>query len=214
MNDLLQQVQDAHGPSACTVAGGRVRRIEGEATNGQLHDGQTHTPDIGSHGVCPALDPFGGHVGGGTDKGVCNGVDGLGCDTKVAKLDVTPRVDENVGGFDIAMHDPVGFVEIDQATQDGLGDFTQHIDADRAKILGNAIEGTVQERSVRESCQVPGLNDIPAIHVLHAQHNVPRFVLESPVESDDVRAVAVMPDLQLSQDLFPDLLLGVDANDL
>ena len=143
MNDLLQQVQDAHGPSACTVAGGRVRRIEGEATNGQLHDGQTHTPNFGSHGVRAALDSFGGHVGGGADKGVCDGVDGLGCNTKVAELDVAPRVDEDVGGFDIAMHDPVGFVEIDQATQNRFGDFAQHIDADGAKVLGNAIKRAV-----------------------------------------------------------------------
>lgn len=61
---------------------------------------------------------------------------------------------------------------------------------------------------------MPESNDIPAIHVFHAQDNVPRFVLEGPVEGDNVRAVAVMPDLQLSQDLFSDFLLGVDTNDL
>jgi hypothetical protein len=41
----------------------------------------------------------------------------------------------------------------------------------------------------------PGQEHLPAIHILHAQHYVTSFILESTVESDDIGAVAIMPDL-------------------
>lgn len=57
-------------------------------------------------------------------------------------------------------------------------------------------------------------NHIPAVHILHTKNNVSRFVLEGSVKGDDVRGIAVMPDLQLAQDLLPHILLGVYADNL
>lgn len=58
------------------------------------------------------------------------------------------------------------------------------------------------------------LEYIPTIHVLHAQHNVPGFILECPVKSHDVRGVAIMADLEFSQDLFPHTLFGINPDNL
>jgi hypothetical protein len=41
----------------------------------------------------------------------------------------------------------------------------------------------------------PRRERLPAVHILHAQDDIPGFVLESTVKSDDVGAVAIKPDL-------------------
>ena len=99
------------------------------------------------------MDSLRGHVGRGADKGICDRINGLCCDTKVAELDVASRIDEDVGRFDITVHNAVGFVEIHQTSQNRLGDLTQHIDPDRAKVFGKAIEGTVSMHERSQQCK-------------------------------------------------------------
>lgn len=172
MDNLLQKIQNTHGTSTGTVPCGRVGRIEGEATNGQFHHRQTHTPDIRPDSVGTTLDSLRGHVGRSADKSIRDRINGLCCDTKVAELDVASRIDEDVGRFDITVHDAVGFVEIHQTSQNRLCDLTQHIDPDRAKVFGKAIEGTVSthERSqnARHMYSILPVDNLPAIHVFHA----------------------------------------------
>lgn len=54
----------------------------------------------------------------------------------------------------------------------------------------------------------------PAIHVFHAESDIAGLVLECSVECDDIGRVAVMADLQFSNDLLTDVFFSVDSNDL
>lgn len=135
MHDLLQQIQNPHRPSTGPVPSRRIRRIKGKPSHGQLHDGQAHAPDIGSDGVRAPLDPFGSHVGRGADKGVGDGVDGLGGHAKIAQFDVAARVEQDIGRFDIAVHDAMGFVQIHQTGQDRLCDLAQDVHSHGAEVL-------------------------------------------------------------------------------
>ena len=56
--------------------------------------------------------------------------------------------------------------------------------------------------------------EIPAIHIFHAQDDIAGFVLKGAIEGDDAGGVAIMADLQFAEDLFADVFFGVDANDL
>jgi hypothetical protein len=55
---------------------------------------------------------------------------------------------------------------------------------------------------------------IPAVHVFHAQENVPGLILKRAVECDNVRGVTIMADLEFSDYLLSHVLLGVDSNHL
>ena len=148
MHNLLQEIENPHRPSSSPhpssiviiVIRTRRRIVERESTHGQFHHGESHAPHVGSDGVRSPLDPLGSHVGRRADEGVGDGVDGFGGNAEIAQFDVAPRVEENVGRFDVSVHDPVGFVEIDQAGQDGFGDFAQHVDSDGPKIFGYTVQ--------------------------------------------------------------------------
>lgn len=56
--------------------------------------------------------------------------------------------------------------------------------------------------------------NVPAVHVLHAKYNVSGFVLECSVECDDLSRIAVVADLELSEDLLPYFFLCIDSDDL
>lgn len=58
------------------------------------------------------------------------------------------------------------------------------------------------------------MSNLPTIHILHAENDISRFILECSVEADDVRGVAVMSDLEFPQDLLPYILLGIHADNL
>lgn len=213
MNNLLEQIQNTHGSSTGTIACSGVGRVEWESTHCELHDSQAHTPHIRADGISTTLDTFRGHVRGSTDKGIGDRVHGFGGDTEVAQFDIAARVDQNIGRLDITVHNAVGFVEIDQTRQDRLGDLSEDVDSDRAKILGDTIEGPDSTPSANPSFH--GLvADLPAIHVFHAQHNVSRIILESAIKGDDVGRGAVVSHPQFSEDLFPHVLFGVNSDDL
>jgi hypothetical protein len=56
--------------------------------------------------------------------------------------------------------------------------------------------------------------DLPAIHVFHTEHNIPRIVLKCTVECNDVRRAAIMPDLEFPHNLLADVLFCINSDDL
>lgn len=55
---------------------------------------------------------------------------------------------------------------------------------------------------------------LPAVHVLHAKYDISGFVLEGSVECDDLGRIAVVADLELSENLLSYVLLCIDSDDL
>ena len=53
---------------------------------------------------------------------------------------------------------------------------------------------------------------IPAIHVFHTENNISCVVRKGAVECDDVWRVAVVADLQLSNNLLSDILFGINPD--
>ena len=51
----------------------------------------------------------------------------------------------------------------------------------------------------------------PAIHIFHAKHDVPCFVLKGAVECDHVGRIAIVTDLQFSDNLFSHILFCIDS---
>lgn len=86
-------------------------------------------------------------------------------------------------------------IQVYEPPEDALSDLAEHIDSYRTKIFRYPVER-------------------PAVHVFHTQKNVSGFVLERSVEGDDIGRAAVVPNLQLSHNLFADILLGVNTNNL
>jgi len=54
----------------------------------------------------------------------------------------------------------------------------------------------------------------PAIHIFHAQDNVPCLILKRTIKRDHVGGTAIVSDLQFSDDLLSHVLLGINSNDL
>lgn len=54
----------------------------------------------------------------------------------------------------------------------------------------------------------------PNIHVFHTQHDISSVVLEGSVEGHNTRTIAVVTDLEFSQNLLSDLFIGIDTNNL
>lgn len=140
MDDGLQQIQDTHRTRTRPIPSSRVIRVERKSSNGQLHDRQPYTPHIGSHGIGSALYSLRRHVGRCSYEGVCNRVNRLRCHSKITKFDTASRVDEDVGGLDISMHDTMCFVEIDQSRKNRFGDLPQHVHANRTKVFRYSVE--------------------------------------------------------------------------
>ena len=138
MNNLLKKVEDTGGRIFSIIP--KLITGERELANRQLHDGQAETPYIGLDRVLVALNSFGSHVGGCTNKGVGDRVDQLSGNTKIAKLDVALGVDENVGGLDVSVHDMVLGVEVREATECGFGDLSENIDTNGTENTGDAVE--------------------------------------------------------------------------
>ena len=51
---------------------------------------------------------------------------------------------------------------------------------------------------------------LPTIHILHAKHNVPCIILKRTVKRNDIGRAAIMANLQLSKDLFANVLLCIN----
>ena len=88
----------------------------------------------------------------------------------------------------------MNIVEISQAFQDAPGNHCDDVDVDGTKFFVDAIEGTL-------------------IHELHADADI-GVGNERAVEGDDVVRMAVVHDLELSEDLLPHGRLCVDQNNL
>ena len=58
------------------------------------------------------------------------------------------------------------------------------------------------------------MSDAPAVHVLHAERDIAGLVLECSIECNDIGRVAVMADLELSDDLLADVFFGINSNNL
>lgn len=54
----------------------------------------------------------------------------------------------------------------------------------------------------------------PAVHVLHTQHDVTSFVLESAVICDNIGRTTVMAHLQFPHYLLADIFFCIDPDDL
>eukprot|EP00013_Stygamoeba_regulata_P016945 CAMPEP_0177671410 /NCGR_PEP_ID=MMETSP0447-20121125/24687_1 /TAXON_ID=0 /ORGANISM="Stygamoeba regulata, Strain BSH-02190019" /LENGTH=215 /DNA_ID=CAMNT_0019178797 /DNA_START=154 /DNA_END=803 /DNA_ORIENTATION=+ len=90
-----------------------------EGTYSALEDGQAKAPNVGRVGVLLPLQALGRHVrhrahkrGGAFLRRVAH--------AKVRDLDLALRVDQNVVGLDVAMHDAQQVVQVLQAAQDLL----------------------------------------------------------------------------------------------
>jgi hypothetical protein len=137
-HNLLQQVENTLGSTSLVVVA--TSTTEGELANGQLHDGQTDTPYVRLDCVGRPLYPLGGHVCACSYECFGNGAVKLARNTKVTQLDLTARVDEDVGRLQIAVHDAVGAVEVAEATEHGLCNLAEHVDADRTKLARDPVK--------------------------------------------------------------------------
>lgn len=153
------------------------------------------------------------HVCAGPDKSVGNGVDKLSRNAKVANLDFTLRIEENVGGFDVypgrsqesaldsfgrrrltTVDDTVHIIEIGEPFKNGNSDLANHLDIDRSMLLVDTVER-------------------PLVHILHAYVDV-RVGDKRAVEGDNMFRVAIVHDLEFSQDLFTNCRLRINEHDL
>jgi hypothetical protein len=136
--NLLQQIENTLRATRLVIV--TTSTTEGELANSQLHNGQTDTPDIRLDCVGGSLYPLRGHVCACSYECLGNGAIELAGNTKVTQLDLTARVDENVGRLQIAMHDAVGAIQIAEATKHGLCDLAEHVDADGTKLARDPVE--------------------------------------------------------------------------
>ena len=119
--------------------------------------------------------------------------------------------DEDIRGLNVAMHDSMDLVKVYQAVENCLGDLTQNIDTDRARVFRNTIE---RASACQILTKIQSDVDLPAVHVLHTHDDIARVVEERAVEVDNIRVAAVVHDVELSDDLFPYILLGFHVDDL
>lgn len=152
------------------------------ASHGALNDGQTQTPDVtldrvsSTTRVCAGglntarADSFRRHVGLATNVRFGNTGNQVSTDTEIADLDGTGRVDENVGGLDIAMDDVVFILQALQAQSCCVSDFPQDVLWDAVTI--DLVNGST-------------------VHELHANvHGT--FLEEGAVKVDYLRRRATM----------------------
>ena len=138
MDDLLKEVQDSRW---CALSVGKLLACcERELANGKLHNAEAKAPDIRLDCVLLALDSLRCHVCGGTDEGVGNGIDQLARNAKITELDGTSRVDEDVGGLDISVHDVMGRIEICQSSEGGFSNLSENVHPYWAEYPGNAVK--------------------------------------------------------------------------
>src|SRR5271156_620939 len=57
---------------------------------------------------------------------------------------------------------------------------------------------------------VQATRHLPTIHILHAKHNVPCIILKCTIKRNDIGRAAIMANLQLSKDLFANVLLCIN----
>lgn len=81
------------------------------------------------------------------------------------------------------MDDSVHIIEVGQTLEHSICNLANDLDINRPVLLVNAVQG-------------------PLVHVLHADADM-RVCNERPVEGHDVWRVAVMHDLQFTEDLLP-----------
>ena len=89
---------------------------------------------------------------------------------------------------------PMHVVQVCEALQHRVCDFTDHLNVDRPDFLVNAIQGAL-------------------VHELHAYADV-GVRDKRAVEGDNVLRVTVVHDLQFAKDLLPYRWLRVDEDDL
>jgi hypothetical protein len=128
------------------------------------------------------------HIRARPHKRIGHGIDQLARNTKIANLDVSLGIDENVGWFDVcalrsyrvrrfvsqwargstimgmrptSMHNPVFIVQVRETTQDGLGDLAHNLDLNRPMFLVNPIQRPVTSASIEP---------VSLSHPLHPLH--------------------------------------------
>lgn len=143
MNNLLQQIQDTHRPSTRSVAGCSVTRVEWKSSDGEFHQGEPNTPHVRLDRIFGALDTFWSHISRCANKGIRDRVDQFSRDTKVTQFDVSSGVNEDIGGFDVAVHNSMGFVKIVKPAEDGFCNLSKYIYPYRTKVFRYTIQGAV-----------------------------------------------------------------------
>ena len=169
---------------------------EGEPTQVELENAESEAPDVACVSVVAAVvevgvDPLGAHVRDGADGGVA-GVHGLvedAADAEVGDLDAPRRVDEEVGGLDVAVHD-VAAVEV--------GDPGQHL----ARDVG-------EERLGGDAAAVEGA----AVHVLEQDLQLPAALVHA-VAPHHGRVLGGAEDGNLPRDLATHRVVVVPVEDL
>jgi hypothetical protein len=169
---------------------------EGEPAQVELEDAEAEAPDVAGVAVVAAVvevgvDPLGAHVGDGADGGVA-GVHGLvedAADAEVGDLDAARRVDEEVGGLDVAVHD-VAAVEVRDPGQD------------LARDVG-------EERLGGDAAAV----ERPAVHVLQQDLELPAALVHA-VAPHHGRVLGGAEDGDLARDLPPHRVVVVPVQHL
>ena len=110
----------------------------GISTHGTLYDAQPQTPDVALHAVGAATwvgaclrdaatgDAFRSHVALTADVGFRNAGDEIAADAKIANFDLPAAVDEDIGGFDVAVDDLVFVFEVFEPHDGGESDFSKN----------------------------------------------------------------------------------------
>jgi hypothetical protein len=93
-DDLLQQIKDTLRPSSFVIV--LVLNAEGELADRQLHQRQTNTPNVTLHCIRAALNPLRRHVCARPNESVRHAVFQLAAYTKVAELDLSFAVDQDI----------------------------------------------------------------------------------------------------------------------
>ena len=93
-----------------------------------------------------------------------------------------------------SVDDPVDIVQIRQSFQDSVRYLTHNIDINGSDLLVDTVKGAL-------------------VHELHTYADV-GVGDERAIEGDDVARMAVMHDLQLTEDLFPHGRLRVNQHNL
>lgn len=112
-----------------------ARVTERELADSELHQSQTNAPYVRLDAIGRALNSLWSHVGACSDEGIGDGIVELTGDAKITELNLSSGVDENVGGFDITVHDAMGAVQVSKTGQHCLCDLAEDVNTNGAKVF-------------------------------------------------------------------------------
>lgn len=168
---------------------GLARMTKREAPRGQLHEGDTKAPDVRGDVVVLPINPFWGHVAHGPNDGASLGVDQLHAIPKVAQLDFSVGVQEDVGGLQVPVDHVQVLVKVDQTIQD--------LQSDMRVVMQEAIylKGNLAEDGLRDGAgEADDVGEGAQIHVLQEEAYL-ELRHYGPIIVEDVRGAASLQGL-------------------